>query len=594
MRFQNPEWLMLLWLIPAFWAVAILSARRARKRLSLGLGTRMAPLLSKQTSPGRRRLKLILRTLGLVAAIFALARPQAGKGESEVKIRGVEMMVMLDVSTSMLAEDVKPSRLQFAKSELTRLFDMLAGDKVGLVGFAGSAVLLSPLTSDLSSLKMFLDSLSPYSVETQGTDFTRALQETADAFKRGGLEDDDQARSTRVILVLSDGEDQEKGALDLAKKLASDGYRIFTVAFGTERGGLIPMRDERGYLRGYKKDKAGKEVNSQVKGEFLKELAQVGQGAFHFATFGGNQAGAIKADIDRLQKAEFASSVSVQYEERFQWFLYIALLFFVLELLVSEGGRKDRVWKGRFEAGLKSFATWWIFLVGLGAVGAISSPRVAWADEFAGVRQNNAAVRQYGEERYVEALDGFTQALTDLPDRAEVHYNIGTAFMANKDDEKALTEFDVALRSAPSTDLQYKIHFNRAQIFATAKKTPEALDSYQKALKIRPDSIEVKTNIELLMAGGEGEGEGDDQSEKNDQNQGQDQKQQDQKQDPKDGQDDKQKGPPPKPTPQPFKSEQLSPQDVGRILEELKRQEDQIRERMQREGAKDSPREKDW
>lgn len=586
MRFANPEWLGLLWLLPVMWVLLWWNARLAKKRLATELGARMAPLLARDGSPARKRWKVVLRSIGILMACLALARPQLGKGQSEIKVRGVELMVMLDISTSMLAEDVKPSRLQFAKAELTRLFDMMSGDKVGLVGFAGSALLLSPLTNDISSLKMFLDSVSPYSVETQGTDFTKALEEAANAFERGGTEDDDRAKTTRVILVLSDGEDQEKGALELAKKLTGEGVRIFTIAFGTERGGLVPMRDERGFLRGYKKDRAGKEVVSQVKGDFLKELARVGQGAFHFATFGGNEARQVKADLDRLQKTEFASSMATQYEERFQLFLALALLFFALELLISEQGARERVWRGRFEAGLKSVVP---FAFGL----LLFASERATASEFDGVRRNNTAKKQFQAERPVEALDGFSKSLEDLPDRAEIHFNIATSFMALKEDDKALKEFDVALKTNPSPDLEFKIHFNRAQVLATKKETARALDSYQQALRINPESTEVKHNIELLMAAGEGDGEGDEKSDKKDPNKqdkdGDPQNQPNQQPDQK-----PQQGPTPKPTPRPFKSEQLSNQDVSRILEELKRQEDQIRERMQREGGKDAPREKDW
>jgi Ca-activated chloride channel family protein len=601
MRFANPEWFGLLWFIPVFWLLIWWSRRTSRERLLRALGVRMTPLLARDLSSAKRNWKMLFRSLAFLCAVIALARPQMGKGLSEIKVRGVELVVLLDVSTSMLAEDVKPSRLQFAKSELVRLFDRMSGDKVGLVGFAGSAVLLSPLTNDISSLKMFLDSLSPYSVETQGTNFTRALAEAAEAFERGGTEDDDRAKTTRVILVLSDGEDQEKGALELAKKLASQGIRIFTLAFGSERGGLIPMRDERGFLRGYKKDRDGKEVVSQVKGGFLRDLARVGQGAFHFATFGGNEVSLLKEDLDKLQQTEFASSLATQYEERFQIFLALAILFLALELVLNERSREARVWRGRFELGLKVILPFAIFFC---TEYACAGYAIAgeFAGEFDGVLMNNQAVSNFKKELPVEALDGFSKSLANLPDRAEVHFNIATSFMALKEDEKALREYEVALRASSdlsntaNAELTYKIYFNRAQIFASQKKTAEALRSYQEALRIRPDSREVKTNIELLMMSGDGEGEGESGDQNKDQNndQNKDSKQnQNQSQD-KPKQEKPQSGPTPKPTPKPFKSEQLSQQDVSRILEELKRQEDQIRERMQREGGRDAPLEKDW
>lgn len=593
MRFGSPEYLHLLWALPIFWVLSIVVAKRSVSRISKALGPKMSPFLARNVSKGRRRLKLVLRLVALAVAIVALARPQIGKGLSEIKVRGVELIVALDVSTSMLTEDVKPSRLQYAKAELNRLFDMIAGDKVGLVGFAGSALLLSPLTTDVSSLKMFLDSLSPYSVENQGTDFSKALQEAHDAFERGGVEDDDRVKTTRVILVLSDGEDQEKGALELAKKYSAEGVKIFTVAFGTERGGLIPIRDERGYLRSYKKDRSGREVMSQVKGEFLKELARVGGGSFHFAAFGGNQAREIKDEIDRLQKAEFASSLATQYEERFQWFLLFALVILGIERLIGEKTGVERVWRGRFET-----VAIVLVVLSLSPTSARSETagRISNVSAFKGIRENNRAVESYRSEKPLEAFEGFSQALGTIPDDPTVHFNIGRTFAANKDADKALSEYDVALGLGPDPELEFKLHFNKAWIFAEKKNFDSALQEFQEALRLKPDSKEVKKNIELLISSSGGDGEGDqnqkqDSKDQNDKGKSGPNKDQDQKQDQK---DQPKPGPTPKKSPKPFQSEQLSQQDVGKILEEIKRQEDQIRERIQREGAKEAPREKDW
>lgn len=349
MRFAAPESFQLLWLIPVLWIASIAFERRARKVLQRGLGAKLAPFLTSSVSPMKRRLKLALRLLAFACFVTALARPQLGKSLQEVKVQGVELMIAFDVSNSMLAEDVKPSRMEHAKSEMMRLMDTLSGDKVGLVAFAGSAALLSPLTVDKGSLKMFIDSLNTESVETQGTNVTKALQEASDAFDRGGVDSDDTHKTTRVILVVSDGEDQEKGALELAKKMAQDGTRIFTLAFGTEQGAPIPQRDERGFLRSYKRDRSGKEVITTVKGEFLRQLAEAGQGSFHHATFGGAEAQLIKADLDKLQQTEFASSLATSYDERFQIPLFIGVLLMLIEFLVGDRKSAGRIWKGRFE-----------------------------------------------------------------------------------------------------------------------------------------------------------------------------------------------------------------------------------------------------
>jgi Ca-activated chloride channel homolog len=218
-----------------------------------------------------------------------------------------------------------------------------------LIAFAGSAVLISPLTTDKASLKMFIDSISTESVESQGTNVQKALGEARAAFDRGGVEEDEQSKVTRVILVLSDGEDHEKNAIAEARKLADDGTRVFALAFGTERGAQIPLRDERGYIRDYKRDRNGQNVVSRVDGKFLQELAQTGRGAFHHATFGGEEAKRIKADLDKLQKSEFASSLATNYDERFQIPLLIGLVLLLLSFAVGERRAEGRIWRGRFE-----------------------------------------------------------------------------------------------------------------------------------------------------------------------------------------------------------------------------------------------------
>ncbi len=349
MRFANPSVFQLMWLLPVVFGLGLYFEMKGRKRLASAFGSKIAPFLSSSVSVTRRRLKLILKLLALAFFITALARPQLGSSLQEVKATGIELMIAVDVSTSMLAEDVKPSRLQFAKSEIERLLNTLSGDKVGLVAFAGSAVLVSPLTNDKSALKMFVDSLSTDSVETQGTNIKRALDESRKAFDRGGTESDENLKVSRVILVISDGEDQEEGALAEAKRLAGEGTRIFTVAFGTERGAPVPLRDERGFLRGYKRDKNGQNVLSIVKGDFLRQLAQAGQGSFHHASFGVDQSREIKAEFDKLEKAEFSSSLATNYDEKFQIPLLLGLLFAFLDLLIGEKRGAGRLWRGRFE-----------------------------------------------------------------------------------------------------------------------------------------------------------------------------------------------------------------------------------------------------
>ena len=348
-RFAHPEYFQFLWLLPVLFLLTWYFLRHRMRRIESAFGSKLTPFLTATRSDKRRYLKLGLQLVVVAVAVIALARPQFGTSTQKVASQGVELIIAFDVSESMLAEDVRPSRLEFAKSEIKRLIDKMTGNKIGILPFAGTAVLVSPLTSDASALKMYVDSLSPYTVSSQGTEFRKALEESKEAFQRGGIDKDEFTQVTRVILLVSDGEDHEPGAIPIAEDLSKEGVRIFSLAFGTEKGAPIPLRDDRGYLKGYKKDKAGNKVLSATKGTVLKELAKVGRGSFYHASFGGRAINNIRDDIDKLEKTEFDSEVATDYDERFQVPLAMAILLALIELFLSDRRQGGKFWRGRFE-----------------------------------------------------------------------------------------------------------------------------------------------------------------------------------------------------------------------------------------------------
>ncbi|MBX9767959.1 MAG: VWA domain-containing protein [Bdellovibrionales bacterium] len=350
-RLHSPEYFRVLWLIPLIVVLILFLMRRKRKMVHAILGDRLMDHMIQGYSARRIYLQLLLRSLIAIAMVVALARPQLGMGKSEIKSRGLEIVFALDVSNSMLAEDDPPNRLDNAKRALNRLMDKMGGDFVGLVAFAGSSHLISPLTNDYGSIRMFLEQLNPESVSTQGTSFDKVIQTAMEAFQRGGLSEDDQRKVTRVLLIATDGEAQDSKSLKVASQAAEAGIRIFTLGLGTRKGAPVPMRDERGMLTGYKKDKSGNPILSVPNENVLIELAKAGQGSYYHVTFEGQEVPQLIEDLGRLERAEFASQTVTNYDEQFQIVLLLVLFLGLIEVLIGRRSKAKLGSQGRFPAG---------------------------------------------------------------------------------------------------------------------------------------------------------------------------------------------------------------------------------------------------
>lgn len=350
-RFENISAFQYLILVPLFWILSFVFQKIAQKKMARQLGARGSIFLTQSISANKRRWKQILQSVTVLLLVLSLARPQLGQSQEKIKSEGIEIMLLVDVSESMMSEDLKPNRLEQAKLELSKLVDLSPGHKIGVIAFAGSAALLSPLTNDPAAVKMYIESLSTSSVSSQGTNFEDALNTAVDSFERGGVSSDESSKATRVILIASDGEDHEQGALNAAQKLTEKGFRIFTLAYGTEKGGAIPVRDAFGYMKGYKKDRQGQTILSVVNGQFLQKLSQEGKGSFYFSVFGGDHVQKLNEDFSKLEKVLFESQFSTQYEEKFQLILIFAFIFGLLEAFLGDRKSQARIWRGRFEVG---------------------------------------------------------------------------------------------------------------------------------------------------------------------------------------------------------------------------------------------------
>ena len=334
-RFEHLEAFYYLWFLLAFIPLLLILRYRKQKNIKAIFGKTL-PFLTRTTSLTKQNTKWILECLIFILLVIAYARPQFGEDVQKIQRSGIEMVFTIDISLSMLTEDIKPNRLDLAKKTLKRILNQSVGHKIGLVAFAGSAALISPITSDYSALAMYIDAISTSLIQTQGTYFTQALLTAADSFEKDQEEIQD-SNSSQVIIIISDGEDNEHGALEVVRKLANEkGLHIYTMAIGTKKGAPIPIRDDLGQIRDYKRDKADNIVLSRVQDKLLRDIARIGKGQFTYASIGGDEVQLLIDDLNQLERTKFEEDQFVNHQEQFQFILALALLLMFVEILLSE------------------------------------------------------------------------------------------------------------------------------------------------------------------------------------------------------------------------------------------------------------------
>lgn len=324
----NPQYLHFLWLLPLL-ALLFLAYRLWQRRARRAFGDMdMLAQMAPDRSITKPIVKFMLYLLIAAALSFALANPKIGSRLETVKREGLDMVVLLDVSKSMLAEDVPPSRLLRAKRLLEKILQNLVSDRVGLVFYAADAFPVLPLTNDYGALQMMVDNADTDLLSSQGTALAAALETGQSMFEEGG-------EKSRVLLIISDGEDHE-GNLDGAlKNLAEAGVHLFAIGVGTEKGGPIPLK-RRGMTQGYKQDRSGEVVITRLNKEALQQIVQPGKGQYWDATNMNATVTAVQKALGGLEKQEFESRQFAAYEDQFQWFLGLALVLLLLDTLLLE------------------------------------------------------------------------------------------------------------------------------------------------------------------------------------------------------------------------------------------------------------------
>ncbi len=317
-----------------FWALA------RKKKLMERFGD--IPLIMKNApyiSFARQVTKLTLLLVAFVFVTVALARLQFGTHLELLKREGIDIVVALDVSNSMLAQDMKPSRLEKAKQEIRGIIERLKGDRIGLVAFAGEAFIQCPLTLDYSAAEFLLDAMDNTSVSVQGTALAEAITTAAKAF-------DQKEKKHKVLLLLTDGEDQEGGAVEAAEEARKQGIKIYTVGIGSPEGEPIPILDKNGRQIGFKKDRNGEVIVSKLDETTLQKIALATGGKYYHATAGEIELDKIFDEISSMEKKELEGTLVTRYDDRYQWPLLIAIILIVGEFFLPE--RKKSRWSADY------------------------------------------------------------------------------------------------------------------------------------------------------------------------------------------------------------------------------------------------------
>jgi Ca-activated chloride channel family protein len=508
-RLLHPQLLWLLLLVPAAvlaYAIAFVLRRRALARLGNPvLIARMSALTSVPHKVARAA--LVCLALGLLA--LALARPQSGGRARLEKPRGLDLVVALDFSKSMLAKDIYPSRLERAKRELERLLERLSGDRVGLVAFAGETLTYPP-TTDYDALKLFWRDLTPADLPVGGTAIGRALASATEMLGRlraAGGETRDQ-----VILLLTDGEETESQPLDAADAAAKLAIKIFAVGIGSRSGELVPDLGENEQAGGYVKDRDGKYVTSRLDEELLTKLAAKTGGGYlrvdaqHFGVE------AIEAALAGLKRTESEARLVRQYDEVFELLLFPALVLLLVEACLGE--RRRRLPAQHAALMLAMLVPF------LGAWSPLERNNRA-------VESGNASMKAGKPE---EALAAYDQALAGVPNDAGAHFNRGNALYALSRFEEASAEFLRATQSAAPA-LRPSAFYNLGNSYFKNDKFEDAIAAYRHSLALDPANERAKWNLELAL---QKKKEAEEKQKNEDDKKDQDKKDQDKKDDKKD------------------------------------------------------------
>ena len=474
-RFEDSIYLYLLAVIPMLALLRFMMTRSRKKRLRKFGDPQLVKQLMPDVSRWRPAVKFWLLQAALALIIVMLARPQLGTKISHEKRQGIETIIAMDISNSMLAQDVTPSRLDRCKMMVENLVDNFTDDKIGLIVFAGDAFIQLPITSDYVSAKMFLADIQPSLIATQGTDIALAISKAVNSFTQ-------EEGIGKAIIVITDGEDHEGGAVEAAQEARKKGMRVYVLGVGSKGGAPIP--DGNG---GYMKDRAGNTVMTRLNQDMCRDIAKAGGGAYIHVDNNSDAQRQLDNELAKLSKKETETTVYSDFDEQFQAVGILVLLLLIAELCLLEC--KNPLLKNvRFFKGKRHYAS---AILALMLVSTI--PTQAQSDR-SNIREGN---RLFRSGKHADSEVSYRKAMEKNPRNPQAAYNLGNALFAQKKDSAAVVAYQSGVQLETSAIRKAMGYHNMGVVCQSHKMFSEAIEAYKNALRLNPKDDEARYNLEL-------------------------------------------------------------------------------------------------
>ena len=471
-RFEDPIYLWLLLLVPVLVLVALLGHRKRKKQLKAFGDPELLKDLMPDVSAYRPWVKLGLAVFAFALLVVMLARPQMGTKITHEKRNGIEAVIAIDVSNSMMAQDVVPSRLEKSKLLIENLVDHFTHDRIGLVVFAGDAFVQLPITTDYVSAKMFLQNIDPSLVATQGTDIAKALNLSMRSFSQ-------QKDIGKAVIVITDGEDHEGGALEAAKAANDKGVRVFILGIGSTKGSPIPLQ-EGGYLT----DRNGQTVLTALNETMCKEIAQAGKGTYIHVDNTNDAQEKLNDELAKLQRADTQAVIYSEYGEQFQAVCIIVIILLIAEILILDI-KNPKLRNIHLFGSKKPMAMLLLLIV----------PTLAFAQSDRHfIRTGN---KLYRNQNYPKAEVEYRKAMSQNGSNAHAVYNLGNALMMQQKDSAAIVQLENAGKMEANKTRKAMAYHNIGTICQRHQLYGDAIKAYEEALRNNPNDNETRYNLAL-------------------------------------------------------------------------------------------------